>query len=101
MVTDRDALNELRSVFDLSAPHVVQHYLYFPEEHASQSVADLLTKRGFDVENRLGADNVNWLVLAKHRIIVTEEVIETLRANFEAVAAHYNGEYDGWEASAN
>lgn len=59
------------------------------------------TARGFAVENRLGADNVNWLVLAGHKIAPTEEAIEAVRALFESIAAEHDGEYDGREAAVN
>lgn len=101
MATDRDAIEELRTISNVDAYHVVQHYLYFSREHDSKSIALILGKFGFEVQNRLGADGVHWLVLAKHQIIPSEETVERLRALFEAVAAEYEGEYDGWEAVVN
>lgn len=98
MANDRDAINELRSFSDANAIHFVQHYLYFPQEQVSKSVAALLVKRGFDVENRLGADGFNWLVLAKHQIVPTEELLGKLRIALEVIALENDGEYDGWEA---
>jgi len=50
------------------------------------------------VESRLGADLVNWLVLARHRMVPEEAQVERHRAMLEAVASEGGGEYDGWEA---
>lgn len=98
MGTDRDVLKELRTVSDINAAHLVQHYLYFPQEHDAKNIARLLKERGFEVEERLGADGINWLVLAKSKIVPTEEKIAELRSSLEGLATEYRGEYDGWEA---
>src|SRR6185312_1813071 len=98
MGTDRDVIEELRSVSDINAVRLVQHYLYFPQENAAKKVAELLKERGFQVVERLGADGINWLVLAKSEIVPTEEKIAELRSSLEGLAAEYRGEYDGWEA---
>ena len=77
---------------------MVQHYVYVPSEVTGKAVATQIRERGFDVEDRLGADGVNWLVLAKCRVVPTEEVIAEARSFFESVAEENGGEYDGWDA---
>jgi hypothetical protein len=98
MALDRDALEELRAVSDMDAVHVVQHYLYFPLEQGARQVGNILRERGFLVEERLGADGINWLVLAKDRMVPTEAGIGEMRALLEEIAEKNGGEYDGWEA---
>jgi hypothetical protein len=98
MAHDFDALAELAKVSDIHKIHVVQHFLYFPSPaKAQRAVADIV-KRSFIVQQRLGADLVNWLVLAEHHIVPKLDAIAATRALFEEIAANHGGEYDGWEA---
>ena len=53
---------------------------------------------GFTAEEQLGADNVNWLVLASHKIVPSPEAVAFIREELETVATRFGGEYDGWEA---
>jgi hypothetical protein len=97
-MSDRDALHALRSVSDPSALHVFSNYLYFPNERAARQVAYALSTCGYSVEHRLGADQVNWLVLAKKLMCLNQAGIAEMRAFLEGVAENNGGEYDGWEA---
>ncbi|NMC34787.1 MAG: ribonuclease E inhibitor RraB [Veillonellaceae bacterium] len=99
MINDRDALKELSSVSNINKPHLIRHYLYIPGESTGKKVADHLREQGFDVDDHVDPyDGVSWLVLAKLQMIPTEDAIAESRAFFEAIAAEYGGEYDGWEA---
>ena len=91
---------ENRPIVGAEQPSPVWHYIYFPTEEAGKAVAQSLTAKGFAVEDRLAADEVNWLVLAKHRIVPTDEALHQLRSALEALAAKYGGEYDGWEVAS-
>ena len=97
---DDAAVEALRGSSTNSAPRHVQHYLYFPRYEASELVAKRLRDSGFTTEKRLGADGINWLVLARHETVPTEVEIERLREVMEKLAAEHGGEYDGWEAEA-
>ncbi len=97
-MSDEEALRELRSVVGGDKPTLVLHYLYFPRETDARDVSKVLKNEGMQVESRLGADGVNWLVLARHHIIPNEENVARARAGFEALATPRDGEYDGWEA---
>lgn len=79
-------------------PVPVAHYLYFPEEKAAKRAAERLREQGFTTEERLGADEVNWLVLATHRIVPSEATLAAVRTRMENLAREGGGEYDGWEA---
>ena len=98
MMSDRDAIAELRKVAGGDKETTVLHYIYFPTEQAAKAADAILNGKGFAVESRLGADGVNWLVLARHRIVPDEVQVEMYRAMFEDVASEGHGEYDGWEA---
>lgn len=80
---------------------VVVHYLYFPTLVAARRAARVLRGEGFEVNVRLGADDENWLALARHRIVLSEEVMTDLRARMEDLAGRGRGEYDGWQAEAS
>lgn len=95
---DRAALKYLRSVSSPDAVHFVLHYLYSPKKRAAAAAAAELRSLQFETEERIGADDINWLVLACHRIVPTEEAIAAARRTMEAVAERHGGEYDGWEA---
>lgn len=98
MADDRSALEELRGSSGLAGPHVVLHYLYFPRQEAAASTAVELRSCGFATEERLGADGIHWLVLARHQIVPSEETIARTRHMMEELAQRRGGEYDGWEA---
>lgn len=96
---DRLVLDEVARVgSELSLPHQVMHYLYFPrEKHAKKAARRLQTAR-YETKVRLGADGVNWLVLATHSIVPTEQAMLNTRSQLEKLAFELQGEYDGWEA---
>jgi len=100
MSDDRQAIAELAKASDTNALHTVLHYLYAPTREAAASVADELKHRGFRIEERLGGDGVNWLVLASHEAIPSEQLMTSLRGSMESLVAKVDGEYDGWEAKA-
>lgn len=97
-MNDRRAIEELLRASSPGAPHSVLHYVYFPAKRSASLAAEALRRHGFEVEERLGADGVNWLALARHRIVPSEESIGAARETVERVAAEHGGEYDGWEA---
>jgi hypothetical protein len=98
MTNDTKAIEELATVSDIKKPHNLEHYLYFPSEEDAKHVAELLSDQGFMVECELGADQIDWLVLAKHQIVPTIESMAEFRALLDGIARKHAGEYDGWEA---
>ena len=101
MADDLDALREIRRAGASVGPQTLVHFLYFPREHDAASSAAELRAAGFRTEERLGADDVNWLVLARHEIVLTEATIAAARRLMEAQARRHGGEYDGWEAEVS
>ena len=53
---------------------------------------------GLTTTERPWADGANWLVLAQHRIELSEETIGAAREVMERLTGPAFGEYDGWEA---
>jgi len=97
MASDSEALTELGKVSNITVPRMVAHYLYFPSENAGKKAAEQLSEWGFTTEDRLGADDINWLILAKAIEIPSIEYVSRMRQQLESLAASLDGEYDGWE----
>jgi len=95
---DRHAYDLLRSTSNAQLVHVIENYLYFPDERVARTVADILAQQGFGVTFRRGADRINWLVLATAKLIPTESAMDEMCARFEKLAEEHQGEHDGWEA---
>jgi len=82
---------------DLSTPRQTFHYLYFGTERAARRAAKALARddRTLDI-HQTGND---WAVKIGQIMVVDEETIEAVGAEFEAIAEPEGGEYDGWEAA--
>jgi len=83
---------------DLSKPHPIDFYLYFPAKTDADDVGLRLQEEGFDVTVRLGADDASWLVLAQTTMVPEQRHLQELRRKFVTLADSLGGEYDGWEA---
>lgn len=97
MSNDAQAIAEFAAVADASAPHTVLHYVYAPSRKSAGVIAKELKRRGFRTEERLGADGLDWLVLAQHEVVLSNDLMATTRSALEALADEVDGEYDGWE----
>ena len=95
---DAKAVREIAKVSDGETSHLILHYLYTPTGDTARQVASELRGSGFDVQQRLGADGVHWLVLARHEVVPTDQVMASIRRSMETLARTVGGEYDGWEA---
>jgi hypothetical protein len=98
MSDDREALQELLRHIAPGVEQTIRHYLYLPSAAAARDAAAVLRAKGFDVQDRRGADGINWLVLARHRVVPSLEAIASTRLMMEQLVAPRRGEYDGWEA---
>jgi hypothetical protein len=99
MGDDRAALATLlSSTSRRDKQHRFRHYLYVPRETAAIEIGNELRRQGFEVSVELGAEGVDWLVLAQQMIVPSLKAIETARHLMEGLATTQGGEYDGWEA---
>lgn len=73
----------------------VSFHLYFPKEADARKAADLLKTDGFEVETRLGADNVNWLTLGSAS--VDDKQFDAVEAKVQSLANSLGGKLDGFE----
>jgi hypothetical protein len=95
---DGKVVEILRELSVEGAEHTVAHYLYFPTEASAVPAVMELRRRGFRIEEQVGAAGDNWLVLAIHQVVPSEDGMLTLHRQLEVLAAELGGEYDGWEA---
>jgi enoyl-CoA hydratase/carnithine racemase len=79
----------------------VSHYLYFSDKDNTPPVLEELRALGFTTSERLGADKVNWLVLARHVVVPTAEAIADAQTTLTRIASRSGAEYDGWEIEAD
>lgn len=85
--------------WDLTAPRVVEHFLYFPTEAAAREIGATISSRGYDVQvEEPGPDGVNWLVQPSIRTVITPDAITSQRRELTELATAKGGEYDGWGA---
>ena len=97
---DADALviRQLRAAgSDLTKPHEIDFYLYFPSEPAARAAADRI-KSDFTTTVRHAAKGDQWLVLAHRTMIPREQDLAQIRTRLSRLAEQSGGEYDGWEA---
>ena len=87
---------------DLKQPRHVLYYLYFGSVEVATQAADEARSKSFEasVKDPLPQYPGQWSLICERHGIVLD--LKTIRDNgdfFEALAAQFGGEYDGWEAS--
>jgi hypothetical protein len=81
---------------DLSKPHQVEFFLYFPdEERASRAYRELATE-GFSGKVDRAATGPGWLCFVTKQIVPTHATMLGIRKRMEGLATAGGGEYDGW-----
>lgn len=101
MNDDDEVIREITAISGGDEPSAILHYLYVPTDEAAEIVAKELQREGFEVEHRLGADGLAWLVLARHEAVPTKQMMAATRFAMEKLVAAFEGEYDGWEADVS
>ena len=94
---DLQTLNRLEEAgSDLSKPHEMEFFLYFPEEASANAAAGDIRDQGFVVEVKPSEEGSDWLCFAVKTMVPTYEDIVAISREFGAIAEAYGGEYDGW-----
>jgi regulator of RNase E activity RraB len=94
---DLETLNRLEEAgSDLSKPHEIEFFLYFPDEGSANAAAESIREQGFVVEVMPPVDGSDWLCFATKTLVPTLEDIVTIGREFNEIAEAYGGEYDGW-----
>jgi regulator of RNase E activity RraB len=94
---DQLVLVQLRkSGSNLSKPHNIQFFLYFPTRSVAEDASLKVRGAGFEVEVTKAAQGDSWLCFARKTMIPVLTDLQRIRQNFVALADSMNGEYDGW-----
>ena len=94
---DAEVIEQLRQAgSDLSKPHPIEFYFYFPTEGAADKACEKLASQSYSVVVRPSASTNESLCLATKSLIPTVDELNRLSSEFEALATELGGEYDGW-----
>lgn len=94
---DGQVLLQLKKVgSNLSKPHDVEFFLYFPAESIAEQAATRIRAAGFTVEVKPAAKGNDWLCFATRRMVPDIAALEQIRKDFTQLATALGGEYDGW-----
>ncbi len=94
---DREVLVQLKKAgSNLSKPHDVEFFLYFPSKAVAEQAASKVRAAGFVVEVRPAAKGDDWLCFATRQMVPDFGALEQIRKDFTVLAASLGGEYDGW-----
>ncbi len=85
---------------DLTKPHLIEFFLYFPSEHTAFSAAAEIANHGFEVQVKPGSEGLDWLCFATKLMFPELDALVCIRSKFEAIAQRFGGEYDGWGTAA-
>lgn len=99
---DDALLGQLASRSDLASPRHWVHYLYFANEAAARSAAEVVSSAGWQIQRVDESANggPEWVVIVEAQAVTSPTAVAEARMFFEGVAAtHEGGDYDGWEAS--
>jgi hypothetical protein len=97
MRPDEAVIVQLRKAgSNLSKPHPVEFFLYFPTEQIAQQAAEKIRLDGFEPDVKPGATGDQWLCFATKSIEPSLENMEKIRREFASLTASLGGEYDGW-----
>jgi hypothetical protein len=81
---------------DLSKPHSIEFFLYFPIQPVAEQAALKTKAAGFNVELEPGAGGSDWLCFATRTMVPDLPALQKIRADFNDLAASLGGKYDGW-----
>ncbi len=84
-----------RSGSDLSKPHNIEFFLYFPTQSVAEQAALSIRNAGFEVEVEKAAKGDSWLCFATKTMVPELWDLQRIRHNFVTLAVSMNGEYDG------
>jgi hypothetical protein len=85
---------------DLSVPHTLEYYLYFPSSLAASQARSELELSGFAILRfEPGAKLNSVLVLAARSLVPDRLQVIALSDQLEALARKFGGECDGWETA--
>ena len=82
---------------DLTKPHLVDFYLFFPTYAAAVSASSRVRQLGLTlVAVRLSGTHTDYLLTGTKRLVPTRSAFTSLEGQLEDIATAGNGRYDGW-----
>jgi len=94
---DETLLKQLKKAgSDLSKPHKLEFYLYFPTQSAATEVAATIKSAGFETEVKPAGTGRSWLCYATKTMVPELKALQKARHDFTAIATAKGGQYDGW-----
>lgn len=94
---DEAVIDQLKKVgANLSRPHKIEFFLYFPSQAAADQAAAHIRDAGFEVFVDRTAKGEDWLCFATRTMVPDLAALQNIRRDFERLAEPLNGNYDGW-----
>jgi regulator of RNase E activity RraB len=83
---------------DLSKPHNIRFYFYFPSQFAADKAAIRIKKAGFHIKIS-NAERGDWLCLATKKMVPELSKLQYFRTEFGRLFETFGGQYEGWETA--
>jgi regulator of RNase E activity RraB len=94
---DGATLDELaRAGSDLTREHLIEFYLYFPQEAAANETSALLQQDGFETRLSRNDKEQDWTLLATRRMRPELAPLRAMRDRLTTLVGEKGGTYDGW-----
>ena len=94
---DEATLIQLKSAgSNLSKPHSLDFFLYFPDQSTADSAAARIRKLGFAVKVEKSTTGTEWLCYSTRIMVPDLHELQMIRIDFNQLAAPLRGNYDGW-----
>lgn len=94
---DEQVIVQLRKAgSNLTLPHNIEFFLYFPTQEAPNKSANRIEPKGFKVEVKNASAGSEWLCLATKKMIPSLENLQENRIYFDDLTSSLGGVYDGW-----
>ncbi len=94
---DESVLIQLRKAgSNLSKPHEIEFFLYFPTEAIAEQAASHIREEDFEVTVKQAAKGSDWLCFATKKMVPEFAALQEIRRKFDSLSSSLGGEYDGW-----
>ncbi|MFY9234617.1 MAG: ribonuclease E inhibitor RraB [Fimbriimonadaceae bacterium] len=94
---DATTLRELEKAgSDLAKPHEIDFFLYFPSKDRAEGAASDMRELGYKATVGTRAFEGQWSCEGAKILVPSEGSLSKCRAELDAIATKFGGEYDGW-----
>ena len=88
-----------RAGSDLSKPHAIEFFMYFPTQEAAARTGSKNELKPFSVKIERAtkhSQDFGWLLFATRSMVPVEAELVSIRRQFDSLSAIEGGKYDGW-----